>query len=121
MFWERFYQLCEKNETKPNPLGKSLGISSGVLTKWKSGSIPNGDSLIKIADRLNCSVDYLLGRTDMVNYTDYGVADDNDFVGIIIEKSHELNNEGHTELLRYTDYLLSKDEYVKSRQDGAAI
>jgi uncharacterized protein (DUF1015 family) len=38
-----------------------------------------------------------------------------------MEKSHELNDEGHTELLRYTDYLLSKDEYIKSKQDKAEI
>ena len=64
MFWERFYELCLKHGTKPNPLGKELGISSGVITKWKNGSIPNGETLAKIADYLNCSVDYLLGRTD---------------------------------------------------------
>ena len=64
MFWERFYELCIKNGTKPNPLAKEIGISSGVITKWKSGGIPNGEMLIKIADYLDCSVDYLLGRTD---------------------------------------------------------
>ena len=67
MFWERFYKLCEKAGTKPNPLGKNLGISSGVITKWKNGGIPNGDTLAKIADYLDCSVDYLLGRTDNPN------------------------------------------------------
>lgn len=64
MFWDRFYQLCIKQDTKPNPVAKDLGISSGVLTKWKSGGIPNGETLTKIADYLNVSVDYLLGRTD---------------------------------------------------------
>lgn len=33
MFWERFYELCLKNHTKPNPLAKEIGISSGVITK----------------------------------------------------------------------------------------
>ena len=62
MFWDRFYQLCIKHGTKPNPVAKDLGISSGVLTKWKSGGIPNGETLSKIADYLDVSVDYLLGR-----------------------------------------------------------
>lgn len=66
MFWERFYKMCVLRGTKPNPLGKSIGISSGIISKWKStGSLPNGESLIKIADYLDCSVDYLLGRTDV--------------------------------------------------------
>lgn len=62
MFWDRFYQLCIKHDTKPNPVAKSLGISSGVLTKWKSGGTPNGETLAKIADYFGVTVDYLLGR-----------------------------------------------------------
>ncbi len=65
MFWKRFYELCINKNTKPNPVAKDIGISSGVVTKWKNGTtIPNGETLIKIADYLDCSVDYLLGRTD---------------------------------------------------------
>lgn len=65
MFWKRFYELCINKNTKPNPVAKDIGISSGVITKWKNGTtIPNGETLIKIADYLDCSVDYLLGRTD---------------------------------------------------------
>ena len=65
MFWERFYDLCEKQaHTKPNNLKEELDISSGVITKWKKGSVPNGETLIKIANYFNVSVDYLLGRTD---------------------------------------------------------
>ncbi len=65
MFWKRFYELCISKNTKPNPVAKDIGISSGVVTKWKNGTtIPNGETLIKIADYLDCSIDYLLGRTD---------------------------------------------------------
>ncbi len=64
MFWERFNKLCEAQSTKPNPVGAKIGISSGIITKWKSGSIPNGENLIKLSDYFNCSIDYLLGRTD---------------------------------------------------------
>lgn len=64
MFWERFYQLCISAGTKPNPVGKEIGVSSGVITKWKNGSIPTADALVKIADYFDCSIDYLMGRTD---------------------------------------------------------
>ena len=65
MFWQRFYDLCISNGTKPNPVAKKIGISSGTLTKWKTQNVlPNGETLKKLADYLNCSVDYLLGRTD---------------------------------------------------------
>ena len=59
-FWDRFYELCIKNGTRPNPVAKELGISSGAVTKWKNGSIPDSDMLIKISGRFNVSIDYLL-------------------------------------------------------------
>lgn len=64
MFWERFESLCKKKGEFPNTVGKNIGVSSGICTKWKSGVIPKGEILLKIADYLDCSVDFLLGRTD---------------------------------------------------------
>lgn len=65
MFWQRFYDLCIQKGIKPNPLAQKIGISSGVISKWKNeNTLPNGENLVKIADYLDVSVDYLLGRTD---------------------------------------------------------
>lgn len=64
MFWERFYALCLANGKKPLQIVKELSIASGIITKWKKGTIPNGETLIKLSEYLECSVDYLLGRTD---------------------------------------------------------
>ena len=67
MFWDNFYQACLNKGTKPNPLAKELQIASGSMTAWKSGKLPNGETLLKIANYLGVSVDYLLGRTDEPN------------------------------------------------------
>ena len=65
LFWERFYALCILKGTKPNPVAKEIGVSSGIVTKWKTdGTLPNGETLIKIAEYFDCSVDYLVGRTN---------------------------------------------------------
>lgn len=41
------------------------GLSKNVLSSMQSGgSTPKSENLAKIADYLDCSVDYLLGRTD---------------------------------------------------------
>ena len=66
MFWENFYKICLNRGTKPNSVAKEIGISSGTLTKWKTtGALPNGANLLKIANYLDCSEDYLLGRKMM--------------------------------------------------------
>lgn len=67
MFWERLNILCTENKCKPNTITKNIGLSTATATKWKRGEIPNGKTLIMIADYFDCSVDYLLGRTDNPN------------------------------------------------------
>lgn len=62
MFWNVFYSLCEQKNLKPNNVAKAIGVSSGVITKWKQGSIPKIDALIKLSDYFSVSIDILLGR-----------------------------------------------------------
>lgn len=55
-----------KERGKSEELSKNTGISSGNISDWKSGrSKPGLNSLIKIADYFDCSVDYLLDRTNI--------------------------------------------------------
>lgn len=61
-FWEQFYNLCQINGTKPNPVAKELGFSSATVTQWKNGSVPSSKSVSKIAEYFNVSTDYLLGN-----------------------------------------------------------
>lgn len=60
MFWEKFSELCKKNGISPNGLAKILSISSGSITSWKQGRVPHHDTLLKIANHFDVSVDYLL-------------------------------------------------------------
>ena len=63
-FWERFYGLCLENGTKPNPVGKELGLYSGIVTKWKYGGFPSGKSLVSLANYFGVTIDYLVGRSN---------------------------------------------------------
>lgn len=50
-------------------ISKKTGISTGNICDWKSGrSKPSAETLINIAECYNCSVDYLLGRTNMKHF-----------------------------------------------------
>jgi len=47
-------------------LKRDLNVSSSVIYKWISGkSEPSTTSLIRLACYFECSVDYLIGRTDV--------------------------------------------------------
>ena len=58
--------LREDRGYSQKQLAKVLSISAGCLSKYENGKtqIPL-DLIIKIADVLNVSVDYLLGRNDL--------------------------------------------------------
>lgn len=71
-FWENFYNLCKKNNIKPNQVAEKIGIASGTITSWKKGTSPNADKLEKIADFFDVSIDTLLGR----NIKDSNLNDD---------------------------------------------
>ena len=64
MFWENFVKLCTVHNTKPNPVAKELGFSSGSVTDWKNGKVPRPTTIQKIADYFGVTVDYLLGNEE---------------------------------------------------------
>ena len=64
MFFDRLQMRCAEVGIKVTPLVRELGISSGAVGRWKSGTLPNGETLLKLASRLDCTVDYLLGRDE---------------------------------------------------------
>ena len=59
-----FLRIKELNLTAKK-LSNDTGISTGNISDWKSGrSMPTAIKLDILADYLDCSVDYLLGRTN---------------------------------------------------------
>lgn len=59
-----FNRIIEKG-LSAKKLSEATGISTGNISDWKSGrSMPSAIKLDILANYLNCSVDYLLGRTD---------------------------------------------------------
>ena len=67
---ERIILLLEERNIVPAQMMKSIGASTGLFSQWRSGlQKPSADKVIKIADYLDCSVDYLLGRTDNPDMT----------------------------------------------------
>lgn len=70
MFYERLREICKERGTTVTNMLSKLGIATGSTGNWKKGQLPKGDILIKIADYLNTSIDYiLLGefRSDLTN------------------------------------------------------
>lgn len=62
---ENLYKTMKERKISASKLAKDNNISTGNVSDWKMGrSNPKTETLIKIADYLGVSIDYLVGRTD---------------------------------------------------------
>lgn len=63
---ERILKIIEERKITGYKLAKETGISESLFSKWRESPSSKiaSQNLELIADYLDCSVDYLLGRTD---------------------------------------------------------
>lgn len=58
--------LAKQNKIAVGKMLSDCGLSINTLSSMQSGGFyPRVEAIVKIADYLDCSVDYLLGRTDV--------------------------------------------------------
>lgn len=72
-FGERLTRLREEKGYTGTYVAEQIGVDTSNISKWELGSRDNPTStvLIKLSDFFNCSIDYLLGRTeDIQSLTD---------------------------------------------------
>ncbi len=60
----RIMSIAQTMGLSKNKLLINANLSKSVFDNMKKGQIPSVDKIHTIADYLDCSVDYLLGRTD---------------------------------------------------------
>ena len=61
---ERIKGFAKQKGISITELLLSVGLGRNTMANFKT-SMPKADNLARIADYLDCSVDYLLGRTDV--------------------------------------------------------
>jgi len=62
---DRLRRLREEQGVTQEQLGKVLNVKKAAVSKYETGyTVPDADTLKKLADFFNVSADYLLGRTD---------------------------------------------------------
>ena len=97
-FGDNMMLLRKKKKLSQSALGKMIGTSGDVIGRYERGDIkPSIDVVSKIADALEVSVDYLIGKTNLLL--------DKDAVDRLIRIS-ELNEDNKTFILNMIDMAL---------------
>lgn len=107
MFYEQFSKLCEANNIKQTTLARKIGLSSSAPSYWRNGSIPQSDTVQKIANYFGVSVDSLLsndaakGLLDIKNsVVIQGNSGNNTVSNVIASKETDVLTEQEREVLR---------------------
>ena len=67
-FLDNLLLLLSQKRISKNKMLTDLKLGKNSFVNWeKRGTIPSGDTLYKIAEYFNVSIDYLMGRTDNPN------------------------------------------------------
>lgn len=85
--YERFEKLCIKIGTTPTALSAKLGLSKGNTTSWRKGGNPSVEVLVKVADELDCTIDYLLDRSNIVAFDNKNQLIERD--RLVLERYHK--------------------------------
>ena len=65
---DNLFKMISERGISQSKLAENTSISTGNISDWKKGkSMPSAVKLDELATYFDCSVDYLLGRTDNPN------------------------------------------------------
>lgn len=109
MFWNNFVSLCNEKGVSPNGVCAQLGFSNATATKWKSGSVPRGATLRKLADYFGVTPEYLLTGKEKAQPQGVKLDEsDSEFLSEVAKQLKEMTEDEKRELQNYVEFLKSR-------------
>lgn len=115
MLGDRLKELRLNNGLKQSDLLKKFNLSSARYSQYENDKrVPDYELLIKFADFYNVSIDYLLGRTNVIKPENI---DEND----LLSKINTADSETKASVEQFLNYLLyEKERKNKEKNDNNA-
>lgn len=108
---DRIKQLCKDKKINMENMLLDCSLGVNAIRQISDTKGMASFSLAKIADYLNCSVDYLLGRTDVPNSINNSSSDIDSGENNLLTLYRQLNPEGRDVLIDTADTLVSSKKY----------
>lgn len=113
-FGDRLKSLREENRLTRNDFAKQLNISYSAISKYETNiRFPDKETLVRIADFFDVSVDYLLCRTNVKETADKIIEQTDE--GIHIRSPHinyssdkDLSSEAIEEIEKFKEFIRHK-------------
>ena len=108
MFYDRFVALCKEQGIAQSKAVQIIGLNRSAITKWKTGSTPNGETVKKLADLFGVTADYLLGN-EKENDTAPYIEDDSEEFIILNRAAKKMTPENRKKLLEMIKIMFAED------------
>jgi len=96
---ENLRKIREQRNINQLKLAMDIGITQESISKYENGNaFPSKDVLIKLADYLRCSIDYLLNRTDNPNVNKDKISIEDEELENLIFRYNRLSDENKNKL-----------------------
>ncbi|MGN0537911.1 MAG: helix-turn-helix domain-containing protein [Acutalibacteraceae bacterium] len=115
-FFETLTMLMHNNKSNAKQLSETLQIGKNQFKYWKDkGNIPNGETLIALADYFHVSVDYLLGREkEKTSINESCCSSETDEQQKkLIDNYNKINAPAKKALVQYSDFIASQPDNLK--------
>ena len=107
-------KLREDKHITQTKLSTDLEVTQELISRYEVGSaFPQPNMLIKLADYFNCSVDYLLGITDVKTPVKYFSKNANTKDADILSKYNSLSSEDKKCFDRFLSFLTDTSDKAK--------
>lgn len=106
----RIKSLREQHQLTQKQLANAISVSQQTISGYENGSrVPDQNTLELLADYFKCSIDYLVGKSDIKNWDDLLQSENQK----IIHRLDRLNHEDYKFILNTLKFLEEKGEYKK--------
>ena len=120
MFFDIFIDLCRQKGVSKQRACMNCGLSRTAWNKWKSGTIPTGETLQAFADYFGVTTDYLLNGEETkkapAQEGERQINDEDIKVALFKGNAENITDEMWEEVKRYANYLLHQKEN-KNKED----
>lgn len=107
IFGNRLKELRTEKDITGEDLGKILNVTKAAISNWESGNrSPDSNTVIKIADFFDVSLDYLYGKTDSKHNIPKGKVDED--VEKLAKILLQLDKKEQKKIMNYIDITLSE-------------
>ncbi len=120
MLSERLKLLRNEKDLSQRELANILNISNGTIAMYETNKRqPDNDTLSKIADFFNVSIDYLLGKTDIKKPQNidekYSVLLNDEELAEALEELMDLSDNDKKEIIDYIKFKKNKENELNKK------